>query len=80
MTRYFMRDTPLCQMEQQMMTLPYFRNSWRVTSKNIFTRLLGHISPALIVLLLSERVIIFLILASIYPTPVHGKNRAACHA
>ena len=23
MTRYFMRDTPLCQMEQQMMTRPY---------------------------------------------------------
>ena len=25
MTRYFMRDTPLCQMEQQMMTPPYFK-------------------------------------------------------
>ena len=25
MTRYFMRDTPLCQMEQQMMTPPHFR-------------------------------------------------------
>ena len=25
MTRYFMRDTPLCQIEQQMMTPPYFK-------------------------------------------------------
>ena len=25
MTHYFMRDTPLCQMEQQMMTPPHFR-------------------------------------------------------
>ena len=25
MTRYFMRDTPLCQLEQQMMTPPYFK-------------------------------------------------------
>lgn len=25
MTRYFMRDTPLRQMEQQMMTPPHFR-------------------------------------------------------
>ena len=25
MTRYLMRDTPLCQMEQQMMTPPYFK-------------------------------------------------------
>mgnify|MGYP000761650721 FL=1 len=25
MTRYFMRDTPLCQMEQQMMTPPNFK-------------------------------------------------------
>lgn len=25
MTCYFMRDTPLCQMEQQMMTPPYFK-------------------------------------------------------
>lgn len=25
MTRYFMRDTPLCQLERQMMTPPYFK-------------------------------------------------------
>ena len=25
MTRYFMRDTPLCQLEQQMMTPPNFK-------------------------------------------------------
>jgi len=25
MTRYFMRDTPLCQLEQQMMTPPTFK-------------------------------------------------------
>ena len=33
MTRYFMRDTPLCQIEQQMMTPPYFKPAMADTSE-----------------------------------------------